>query len=210
MTNPHFLLKGSSSWPMAGRWLNFKMDSTEIRTAKLNCLSFKNEKSSVFQCPRIQYTKKNCIFIATHSLVLMTGKRFLSCGVFVVQKVPLSGCIKGVQTGIYCSISCCLAEVSSDSFYLDEQYWGAVSSPWGTNAALNSLSPEPGLWNYAHVWPIKPCVELVTVFDQHIVKTFSWLGRNWVKWNDFPAGTWECYLIMELPGPQVWVQIQVY
>lgn len=185
------------------------MDSTEIRTAKLNCLSFKNEKSSVFQCARVQYTKKNCIFIATHSLVLMTGKRFLSCGVFVVQKVPLSGCIKGVRTGIYCSISCCLAEVSSDSFYLDEQYWGAVSSPW-MNVTLNSLSPEPGLWNYAHVWPIKPCAELVTVFDQHIIKTFSWLGRSWVKWNDFPAGPWECYLIMELSGPHVWVQIQLY
>lgn len=146
----------------------------------------------IFQCPRIKYPKKNCIFRATHSLVLMPGKRFLSCGVFVVQKLPLSDCIKAVRTGLYCSISCCLAEVSSDSFDLDVQYWGAVSSTWVMNVALSSLSPGPGLWNCARVWPIKPCAELVTGSDQHIIKTFLWWGRNWVKLNYIPVG-WKAF-----------------
>lgn len=168
------------------RWI---LQSSE-QQSQMVC-PFKILRSLAFQCPRIKYPKKNCIFIATPSLVLTPGQRFLSCGAFVVQKVPLSGCIKGGGTGLYCSISCRGAKWLIWPWWTilrccEQHLSNELSSE--LSVALSSLSPEPGLWNYARVWPIKPCAEPVTVFDQHIIKTFSWLGSNWVKLNYFLAG----------------------
>lgn len=109
----------------------------------------------------------------------MPGERFLSCGVFVVQKLPLSVCIKGVRTGLYCSISCCFAEVSNDSFDLNEQYWGAVSSTWVMSMELSSLS------QVCEIVPVFDLSNLVLNRWQGLANTSLRLshGEGGIEWN---------------------------